>query len=241
MPKRGQRATPAALCAALVWTCFGAGLGCAPPAVSGASGFQGGVVVEWLDDPFTPSMRVLREFGFTQTDGTRWQVRAGQVLSGRGLPPLFRDLPELREAGGQAFHSGWRRSALIYDSAVQSMTQPWDAAQRMFFEASLTEGVPSREAKVMYALLAAQGSRWEVAGSRCYGSCHSPSRPLEWRPMVDEARVRELVRWVHATDPTLDEIGLRARTAIRATGPHIFPQQACSRMRGATAPRGGCD
>jgi len=203
--------------------------------------FQGKVVAEWLDDAFVPGVRLLRDFGFRQADGKLWRVPPGQVLSGRGLPPLFRDLTELRDAGGQPYDGSFRRSALVYDSAVQSMTEPWQAAQRMFFEACLVEGVPAQEAKAMYALLAAQGSRWEVPGSRCYGSCHGLTQPLAWRPVVDETRVLELIRWVRAKDPTLEEIDVRSGRAVNATGPHIFPQPECSRVLGATATRGGCD
>jgi len=212
------------------------------PARSAEPGrFQGKAVVEWLDDAFVPSMRVVQAFGFRQADGPLWQVPPGQVLSESGMPPLFRDLTELRDSGGQLFDSSFRQSALVYVSAVQSMSKPWDAAQRMFLEACVTEGVPVPEAKAMYALLAAQGSRWEVPGSRCFGSCHGLTQPLTWRPVVDETRVRDMMKWVRAKDPTLAEIDARARTAINATGPHIFPQPECSRVLGATATRGGCN
>jgi hypothetical protein len=111
----------------------------------------------------------------------------------------------------------------------------------MFFEATVVEGVPAQDAKVMYLVLAAQGTRWEVAGSRCYGSCHGLQAPLEWRPVVDEARLNALVDWVRAADPPLKEIDLRAQSAIRAVGPHIFTQSRCIEFSGSTRIRKSCD
>ena len=53
---------------------------------------------------------------------------------------------------------------------------------------------------------------------------HGISGPLEWRPVIIEAKAGELVNWVCAADPNLEEIDRRAQSAIRAKGPHIFTQ-----------------
>ena len=199
-------------------------------------GFEGRVVVEWLDDAFVPSVRTVEDFGFRQTKGKFWKVARGQVFNGKGMPPLFSDMV------GSPYEGSFRKASMVYESATQRMTEKWDEAQRMFFEASVAEGVAPQDAKVMYLLLALQGSRWEVAGSsRCFGSCHGVSGPLEWRPVVDEARAGELVKWVRAADPKLDEIDLRAQSAIRARGPHIFTQPPCDMFSGSTLVRKRCD
>ena len=190
--------------------------------------FQGHVVVEWLDDPFVPTMRLMEPFAFEQSAGRLWQVPQGHVLKGRGMPPLFRDLI------GQPFYGGFRKASIIYDHATQEMTQPWDDAQRMFFEASMAEGVHESEAKAMYMLLRAQGSRWEVPGSRCYGSCHGKTEPLSWRPVVDEAAVSELLNWVRRDNPSLLQIEQLAETAVLDRGPHVFPLQPCLIFSGST-------
>jgi hypothetical protein len=198
-------------------------------------GFEGRVVVEWLDDAFVPSMRTVEDFGFRQTTGKLWKVAPGQVFDGKGMPPLFNDLV------GPPYEGRFRKSSMVYESATQRMVEKWDDAQRMFFEASMAEGVAPQDAKVMYLLLVLQGSRWEVAGSRCFGSCHGVSGPLEWRPVIDEAKAGELVTWVRAKDPKLDEIDLRAQSAIRAKGPHIFTQPPCDMFSGSTLVRKSCD
>ena len=203
---------------------------------AGQGGFEGRVVVEWLDDAFVPSMRTVEDFGFRQAKGKLWTVARGQVFDGKGLPPLLSDL------AGPPYEGRFRKSSMVYESATQTRTEKWDEAQRMFFEAAVAEGVTPRDAKVMYLLLALQGSRWEVVGSsRCFGSCHGVSGPLEWRPVIDEARTGELVNWVRAADPKLEEIDLRAQSAIRAYGPHIFTQPPCDMFSGSTLVRKHCN
>jgi hypothetical protein len=198
-------------------------------------GFEGRVVVEWLDDPFVPSMRTVEDFGFRQKTGKVWKVARGQVFDARGLPPLFGDLV------GPPYAGGFRKASMVYESATQTMTEKWDEAQRMFFEAAVAEGVAPLDAKAMYLVLVLQGSRWELPGSRCFGSCHGLSSPLEWRPVIDEAKAGELVKWVRAADPKLEEIDLRAPSAIRARGPHIFTQPPCDMFSGSTQVRKRCD
>jgi hypothetical protein len=197
--------------------------------------FEGKVVVEQLYSAMVPSIRTAEDFGFRQPTGKLWKVARGQVFDGRGMPPLFVDV------AGPPYEGSFSKSSMVYESATQRMTDKWDEAQRMFFEASVAEGVAPQDAKVMYLLLALQGSRWEVAGSRCFGSCHGVSGPLEWRPVIDEARAEELVQWVRANDPKLEDIDLRAQYAIRANGPHIFTQPACNRFSGSTMIRKSCD
>jgi hypothetical protein len=218
-----------------LWPCLVSILAFAAAQAAEPGAFQGEMVVEWLEDAFVPTVRVVEDFGYRQPGGKLWSVSRGQVLDGRCMPTLFRDLV------GEPFDVRFRKSAVVYDSAARTMVEPWQDAQRMFFEASVTEGVAVRDAKVMYLLLAVQGSRWEVSGSECYGSCHEVSARLEWRPVVDEAAAAELVKWVRATDPTIEQIDLRARSAIRAPGPHIFAQPACNQFSGSTLVRKSCD
>lgn len=191
--------------------------------------FEGKVVVEWLDDdPFQPTMRLVQDFSFRQAAGKVWQVPGGEVLKGKGMPPLFRDRI------GTPFESTFRKSAVVYDYATQSMKEPWREAQTMFYEAAIAEGVMPAEAKAMYLVLQAQGSRWEVPGSRCYGSCHGKTEKLIWRPMADDARLVDLLNWVRANDPSLEDVERRSKAAILDPGPHVFPQDRCRVFSGST-------
>jgi len=198
--------------------------------------FEGRVVVEWLDDPFVPTMKLAEDFAYREASGKLWRAPRGQVLDGKGLPPLFRHL------AGHPFEGGFRKASVLYDAATRQMINNWGDAQRMFYEASVAEGVFPADAKAMYAVLAAQGSRWEVKGSSCFGTCHGNGLPLEWRPVVNERKVGELVEWARANDPSLPEIEARAMKVIKAQGPHIFTQPECDDLfSGSTRIRKHCD
>jgi len=207
---------------------FSTGLLAAEGGEADHGSFEGRVVVEWLDDPFVPTMRLAEPFAYEQSKGKIWKVPQGHVIKGRGMPPLFRDLI------GQPFYGGYRKASIVYDHATQEMKQPWDEAQLMFLEASMAEGINESEAKAMYMLLRAQGSRWEVPGSRCYGSCHGKTEPLLWRPTVDEAVVDDLLGWVRRDNPSLLQIEQFAETAVLDRGPHVFPLQPCLIFSGST-------
>ncbi|MFN0039055.1 MAG: DUF1353 domain-containing protein, partial [Burkholderiales bacterium] len=139
--------------------------------------FEGRAVVEPVEDAFVPTMRSLEDFGFRQAQGKLWKVERGQVFNGGGVPPLIRDNI------GPIYESELRKSIFVYESATKNMTEDWVEAQRMFYEAIMAEGISPNEAKVMYLLVAIQGSRWVQARSKsfCFGACHSPIVALEWR------------------------------------------------------------
>jgi hypothetical protein len=182
------------------------------------------------------AFRLEENFGFRDARGKLWQVNKGQTLDGSGFPPLFRDLV------GSPYEGAYRKAGLVYEANTQTMKEDWEASRRMFLEAALVEGVTPMEAKVMYLLLAVQGSRWEVPDSHCFGSCHRPSKPLFWRPVAKEARTAELVKWVRDANPRIEEIDKRALLAIRARGPHIVTQPDCSKMSYViTRTRNNCD
>jgi len=178
--------------------------------------FHGRVVVEWVDDPFVPLLRVVEDFYFFQGDGKVWKTPAGAVVAGRSIPPLFIQLI------GHPFESGFRKTAITYDYAVTARKHPWRDADRMFYDGAVTEGVLPVEAKVMYLLLYATGPRWAVSGTRdCHGRCHRRDEDLAWSPQVDHEQILSLASWIHAEDPSLDAIEQHADKVILQAGPHV--------------------
>jgi hypothetical protein len=180
--------------------------------------FQGNIILEWVDDsPFVATMRLVEKFSFQQANGKTWEVPAQATVDGRFAPPLFTRLM------GHPFEGGFRKASIVYDHAVQDMTQPWEEAQRMFYEASIVEGVLPIEAKVMYMLMNAGGTRWaELRVDECFGTCHASEPSLSWRPLVDDEPVIQLVNWVRQNDPSLEEIDERVEGTLLHRGPHIF-------------------
>ncbi|MGD8789332.1 MAG: DUF1353 domain-containing protein [Burkholderiales bacterium] len=182
------------------------------------AGFSGRVVVQWVaDNEFVATIRVVEDFSFSQANGQTWRVPVGAAVDGRSMSPLFVRL------SGRPFDSGFRKASLVYDYATKDMSQPWRDAQKMFFEASLAEGVTPAEAKVMYLLLYATGPRWAIRGkSSCFNHCHTAVSELAWRPLVEDEPVAALVGWVRSEDPGLEQIEQRVRKVILHPGPHVF-------------------
>lgn len=178
--------------------------------------FDGRVVVEWLDDPYVPVLRVVEDFYFFQRGDKVWKTPAGAIVAGRSFPPLFVQLK------GHPFESGFRKTAITYDHAVTARDRPWQDADRMFYDAAVAEGVLPVEAKVMYLLLYATGPRWAVTGTRdCHGRCHRRDEDLAWSPQVDHEQVLSLVGWVHAQEPSLNAIEREVDKVIIQPGPHV--------------------
>jgi hypothetical protein len=185
---------------------------------AGQARFVGKVVVEWLDDPFVPTLQLREDFGFQDQDGKLWLAPRGQVLDGASIPLAFRDMI------GMPFVGDYRRASVVYDYYCHVMSEPWRDVHRMFYYASLTEGVGEVNAKVMYAALYAAGLRWEMPGSSCFKSCHAAAQSLTWRPYVEEKDLEPVVDWVKQANPPLREIDERVDAAVKRPGPHVFAQ-----------------
>ena len=181
-------------------------------------GFEGEAVLERLDDdPFVPRFRLIGELRFKRAGGQVWSTPANTILEGRSVPTVFVQLK------GHPFESEFPKTAITYDYAVESKQRTWEEAKQMFYEAAVTEGIDPVEAKAMYMLLRASGTRWAMHGpNSCFSRCHVSEEELEWRPRVDHEKLVALLEWVRSESPTLDAVDQRASEAIIEKGPHIF-------------------
>ena len=91
----------------------------------------------------------------------------------------------------------------------------------MAYEAMQVEGMPRSEANLVLMLLRATGTRWATKGpGNCFSRCHGPDANLEWRPIVRDEAVLELVEWARNSRLTVEEIELRVNEIILEEGPH---------------------
>jgi hypothetical protein len=180
--------------------------------------FIGTVVVEWLDDPFIPKMRLREDFGFADAAGKVWLAPAGHVLDGRSLSLLF------RAKIGPPFSGEYRRTSVVYDYYCSALTEPWKDVHRMFYHASIAEGVGEADAMIMYMTVYAEGLRWEQAGSSCFRGCHAAAASLTWRPVVEPSALEPIAAWIRQARPGLEEIEQRVDAVTDKPGPHIFTQ-----------------
>jgi len=182
-------------------------------------GFVGRVVVEWLDDdPFVPRMRLVEAFGFRDARGRHWHAEQGQVLDGRSIPLVFRDTI------GPPFAGDYRKSAVVYETQCYAMQAPWREVHRLFYDASLAEGVPELDAKLMYMALYAGGLRWEQRGSSCFGHCHSAATSLSWMPLTSAEEIKPVADWIRRANPRLEQIDRQLDATVMKPGPHVFAQ-----------------
>jgi hypothetical protein len=181
--------------------------------------FSGRVVLELVEEVAHDHMlRVLEDFSFRDEHGREWIAPSGALLQGWTIPRELRGLPRL------PLESEFRKSAVPHDYFCQAKIRRWRDVHRMLYSASLTEGIPPTEAKMLYMTLYASGWRWEPRDSSCYGSCHAAAAMLAWRPDATPAELAPLADWLQRSDPTLEEIEQRVDLALKRPGPHLFTQ-----------------
>ena len=179
------------------------------------SGFEGAPDLHPIEDSFLERYRTTSEFIYRQTNGRVWVVPSESLVDGRGFPRLFIDL------FGSPLSSDFVNTAVVYDYSVKSKHHPWVAAQNMAYEAMQVEGLPRSEANLVLMLLRATGTRWATKGpGNCFSRCHGPDANLEWRPIVKDEAVLELVKWARNSRLTVEEIELRVNEIILEEGPH---------------------
>jgi hypothetical protein len=118
----------------------------------------------------------------------------------------------------------YRKASVVHDAFSRRKVEPWKEVDRMFYAAILTEGLSTREAKLLYMAVYAGGWRWEPRESSCYKSCHAGAALLSWQPDVTLSELAPVADWLQQTDPSLEEIEKRVDTAVKRPGPHVFAQ-----------------
>jgi hypothetical protein len=188
------------------------------PAAAGGK-FVGKVIVEWLDDKSGhQAMRLVEDFAYEDAAGQVWLAPKQQVIDGSSIPPIFRSLV------GPPFSGGYRQAAVVHEAQSAARSEQWRHVRRMFYDASLANGIAEPDAKVMYMALYAEAPRWEPRSSSCFNHCHAAASALVWRPVVAENELRPIVEWIDQANPTLDEIDEKVNAVTRKPGPHLFVQ-----------------
>jgi hypothetical protein len=181
--------------------------------------FSGRVVIELVEEIGNDHrLRVLEDFAFRDEGGRQWLVPKGALLDGWTIARDLRGLPAL------PLESEFRKSAVVHDHFSQVKTERWRDVHRMLYSASVVEGIPPTEAKMLYMTIYASGWRWELRGSSCYGSCHAGSPLLTWRPDATAAELAPVADWLQKSDPTLEQIEQQVDAALKRPGPHLFTQ-----------------
>lgn len=199
-----------------IWGLLVAGAACQAGLVLADGGrFEGPLAVEAVDDiRYLNRLRLLEDFSFIDAAGTRWTLARGAVGDDRVVPRALRPL------AGLPAEEAYPRAAVVYNVLAWRRDQPWRRAVRLLHGAARAEGVDETQARLLYVAAYAGGWRWEVAGSRCYGTCHLGA--LAWQPDPTAADLAPVADWVRTSQPGLDAIDARLDALLSRRGPHTL-------------------
>jgi len=116
------------------------------------------------------------------------------------------------------------KTASVYLSQSIVAENDWPETFEILYPALIAEGVQEHMAKMIFAIVYAEGWRWEKLGTRCYASCHASAKVLRWRPIPDYTKLKQTIQWVLRDVPSLAAIKDRVSAEIDKPGPHIFGQ-----------------
>jgi hypothetical protein len=183
-------------------------------------------------------MEVLEDFSFEDPATKLWTTPAGTQVDGASIPRALWTIV------GSPFTDDYRRASVVHDYYCDVRTEPYYACR--------ADGVSALKANMLYYGVVAGGPSWHVVRIVNFNVL-APRTGTEdaidftdilvLQPPVDEARLREDVRWIAETNPTLQEIWARAQTArLRPapppvlqlpyeTGPQNFPRVYAEELR----------
>ena len=120
--------------------------------------FRGRVLAIWLRDELTSDreMQLVEEFEYIDPQGNSWRVPEGSVVDGASIPKVFWQII------GSPFIGNYREASVVHDYFCKKKSRPWKEVHRMFYHASLANGVPKIKAQLMYAAVYAGGPRWQI-------------------------------------------------------------------------------
>jgi hypothetical protein len=125
--------------------------------------FNGNVKAEFLNpDPpadYYRDMKILEDFVYVDPEGTSWMVPAGTITNGASVPWGFWNII------GGPYDGPYRDAAVIHDHFVETRSRPWEATNKMFYNAIRARGVSDALALTMYAGVRYGGPRWDVAAA----------------------------------------------------------------------------
>lgn len=117
--------------------------------------FDNTVKTEWIEDS-PRDMLLLEAVRFTGSNGKTWTAPAGSVINGANIPRLFWLVV------GSPFIGRYRRATVLHDVYCGTMTEPYQAVHRMFYEAMLCDRVDHDRAEVMFKAVWLFGPKWDT-------------------------------------------------------------------------------
>lgn len=178
--------------------------------------FIGEVITKWLvEDGEDRLMQVLNDFSYEDPATKIWTTPAGWKVDGASIPRALWPIV------GSPFTGDYRRASVVHDHYCDVRTEPSDAVHLMFYYACRADGVGLFNANTLYYGILAGGPSWQTTRIINFDErlAHAPTGAIDFRdvlvsqPPLDQRKLEEDIRWIEATNPTLDQIRARARAA----------------------------
>ena len=174
--------------------------------------FTGVPVAQW--NPDGRSMTLLREFRYTDPNGTVWVAPAGSVVDGASIPRT------LWSFMGGPFEGKYRYASVLHDVAYTIQNRPPRECDRMFYNAMRCSGVGPIEAKTMYYSLLRFGWHWDFSVKRAKPikiGRKMVARALPKAPptVAAQQEIQGVRDWIRQSEPSVEQIEQRADVVAR--------------------------
>lgn len=172
--------------------------------------YSGSPETRWDSDGRT--MTLLNELRYTDPKGVVWIAPAGSVVDGASIPR------SLWTFMGGPFEGKYRNASVLHDVAYDRKDRPWDAVDRMFYNAMRCSGVGAVEAGTMYYSLLKFGHHWKVeirkakrVKPRDRARMEAEEEPEVARALpVNQSDIEQTRDWIRSAEPSAEEIERRA-------------------------------
>jgi hypothetical protein len=104
--------------------------------------FDGDVVLTFLPDG--RYLKLLRSFGYIDSQHERWDVPDGAIVDGASIPQVLWTLM------GGPFEGKYRDASIVPDWYCDLRTRPWRNVHRVFYEAMLRSKTRARSRQRMH-------------------------------------------------------------------------------------------
>lgn len=131
-----------------------------PSSAKTAQGFIGELEFRAVEKPdATVLFELLKDFGYIDSTGARWQAKTGALTDGASIPRVLWPIT------GHPYQGPYLKAAVIHDYYCdrENRYRKWENVHRVFYDGMSFNGVSAIKAALMYFAVWRFGPRWDVA------------------------------------------------------------------------------
>lgn len=160
--------------------------------------FVGPIRTEWKSRG--REMELMEDVYYIGPDGYEWLAPKGDVIDGASIPRAFWTLI------GGPYEGPYRFASVFHDVGCSRRFATWQDVHYMFYTAMRANGVPEKQAKIMYAGVYRFGPRWTVLNPKPLPGKPSISIPNIPTKQPTPSEVKEIQAFVAKDNPSLETI-----------------------------------